>query len=1634
MKQNDWIVATINNPTFDVGDFQHVLDMNLDNTQMLSRDQYLKSRYIRENPNFQTDGQFDQNKFDTFYSQQVKRFGEFSTEKIIDNYEYSMWDVTRPNKGKVRQEIIQFTEVPNPDHIRLGIEGFNTVTQSNLSRKELAQKSKIFDNATGQYIDKSVNDISFTESPLEYFKSLFSEPLVYATYNEDGTHIDPFTKQEVKHQKGEWKLNDEGEYYTETLNGQSLVDKEIVSSGDYITSENSYLNKYDFFDSDGLDKSITGTVAKNLASIVPLVFLGPTGVMLYGGLFVGREMAKTLPMLYGMYQSFTGQEKQDSKLLNTIAAYGNKFTTGTSEYAQQNTFSAENFINLIGEVALQWGQQKAIANAFTRLTTGADKSLSAAYNKAAKEYLERSTDGLINGMTGRLQGAKLVEYAGGASQKEFAKLIESGKWMETPFGKAAVEKYVTAARTAMESRMRIGQDLFLVYMSLISNTDVYDSVLQKGGTPLEAAAIALGSTIGMFSVDKFLGLGEMFFENDVIRNSYRTAWRKEGSDIIDVIRRESGISSVEPSKKELTNIISRSINKARDFVTDYHSKIKDHTLGAFGKAIGEGLEEVSEELVTDISKSLGELAGKLGYASQTDYGAFENPFERYMMSFLGGYLGGGLFYGVDAYQRRNDPKIKEGEDELIYLIRNHKKADLMKELDRLHNQGKLGSTELSYETEKGEDGKGYFITADENHMSQNDYIYQKLQEVYNHLDTIINNNQVGLSEDQLFQNMILSESRYNAMRDFLQKKSYSTRYQEEFHNLSKQIVETDLAIEELNKTTQDPAKRNDPLYQEKLNELLAKKKELQEKRDQFLSGELSLPYIKKMLFAIDPRLCGQFMSVNINQFTREALGRSYDELSQAEREEINKRYEEYKRNEKFNLDEAFAIYEDLEKDLMPEIEGMSKYDAKKELERFQKMMEKHPSSQYLKWDSKLPTESEEEFKNRNTQLKNEDEETFKARKLKREQDIKAYNDAHYAEFVKDFADMGLDSSNYRLMHLALGSRRKDIVDMIIEGFQAGIVDPNDSTKLLQIDVETTNLVRKLLYSGKPLAEILKDLRTELTEKQKKAINEKYKDVKDQDSGWETLKMGLLDGKYEGEERLNKGQTLELLLNLKAYYDSKTDFAEGEASSFEEYLKVAGFNEKTIKQFNEMLNFASELNTIREQNNAIRYQVITELQNTGQIDPSNLTDEDLQLIEEQTNSRMQDINEDLTKKLVKQYPELQVEEGTILPLEQIEELYNQLQQQIIEVNEQSINQEIVDSVEQLVANFTPAITSKVDELSNNEYLKAFDSLEQNLYKQNPALQLFSRISTKIGNVDINIEEFLEALHKQYQEVENFQDFKLTDEQRNILKALRTNLQTVSALIYAASKNTDYNSPIGQNKSVNEFIKNHSDIFKSDQILPEMSEELGQFLLMELSVYENEINAWEQLAEANRVNKVQLFNEAEVALDKALKGFYDINKSRLVVKGINLLEGYTDETTVLEAERMLYNNVQNGLNESKFTLEDVFDIIPQIVTDIENIQNQVPSKLNQKLKYLNDYDKFTYFITTISLPIDQYRATLKNFIETNEKIVPISLQMYSGRIQQAMQTNPKYVNAALRYIQSKFKLNLPLLPNTTICIGV
>jgi len=59
-----------------------------------------------------------------------------------------------------------------------------------------------------------------------------------ATYDEDGTHYDPMVGHDVIHKKGDYKLNDNGTYYYETLNGRSAMGKEVLSTFDTLTVDN----------------------------------------------------------------------------------------------------------------------------------------------------------------------------------------------------------------------------------------------------------------------------------------------------------------------------------------------------------------------------------------------------------------------------------------------------------------------------------------------------------------------------------------------------------------------------------------------------------------------------------------------------------------------------------------------------------------------------------------------------------------------------------------------------------------------------------------------------------------------------------------------------------------------------------------------------------------------------------------------------------------------------------------------------------------------------------------------------------------------------------------------------------------------------------------------------------------------------------------------------------------------------------------------------------------------------------------------------------------------------------------------------------------------------------------------------
>lgn len=1536
MKQNDWIIASINNPTFTVGDFQNIADMSLDNTQLLSKDEYLKSNFIRNNELFKdNNGKFSEDKFTQFYDNAASNFAQFSTENIIDNYKYSIWDTHRPKDAQTRDIGFSISTVSNPQHLKIGIAGPNTVTLSDKSNRELAQNSKIYDPSTNTFLDKSVNDISLLSNPLEYFKSFLDEPLVYATYDEDTIEKDPSTGKDIKHFKGEWKVNDEGEYYTEKLNGRSLLGKTVVSTMDYVTNENSSINKYDPFDSDGLDKSTIGSVTKSLVQALP-IFIPYVG-MAYGGLLVGREMLKTLPMLYGIINSFNDDEVKDNKLLNTLAAYGEKLSGGVSDYSQQNTFTVENIANLFGEVVLQFGQQSAIINSITNLLARPKQAQITALLKANNKYRKEASDLFTKAYEGKISKSQLSSYLGTDNIADVAKLANSG-WENTIVGKAAIETYMAPVKSMIEKRTRLGQDLALMYMALVSNTDVYNQVLEKGGTGKEAAAITLGSIAGMFSVDRFLGLGEMFFQKPASRLTLRESSKKAVNDFLGTTNKKIDTTT----KNGIIGALKKGVVIGKNAVKNYFERANNGTLSLVGKSLGEGLEEVSEELVSDFSKWAGEIAGDLGYASQTDYGAWDNAFERYAMSFVGGSLGGAMFGLKEVYDNK-DVKKEEYDNKLTYLLRQGKRNDIVNEISKMYKKdpSRFGSTELSYDL--GTDG--VYLTASENRKSQAQTNYDNLVRAIDQLDMILERNNLKLSENDLFNKLVQGEYNEIALSDFLKgdnigdvkEVSYLSNFQNDFQKLLIDIKDKELEIQQKINSVPDQAKKTDSQYNEELDKLKKEKQELTDKLN-YLFGEGSLGYVEKTLFAMDPILNQHFGTFNFNQFVRERYSKSASELSEAELQSANEAFG--KLSIKQNLDTAFDLFKKMGENINPSIKELQSLNPKELMDSIKELRDGDPLKKLLSNEDKLESETMEEYLSLQAPKEGETKEQYNERVRIHNENIKKYNEDNIHKWIQEYLKTPITSTDRRSLAAYIGQGIQTLLRNATSDLTS--FDNNISQELRDI------IINKgiKLEDGAANDELRNDIKNKIKDKIGSAITD-------------------IEVYGDSKKVLNKVDDL-INKNIEELKKSYPEYNHTNGA-------ITNWDLAIIKELDENL-YNEVLNTLDEEG-------ITNI-NTAEIIDGEFKNNETYIAVNEDNK--EDIIKNDSDKYYRQY-------------------------------ENDLN-------------------VLIDTLKNNDVYKTLTELENNQTINNPIIPILKEVSKQSNNENLDIEEFLQGIYNIFSRSDNPQDFQLSKEQIDKLKQILQDLDIAWSFIYAASSDK-------HNKHINQFANNHKDVFKKYKNLPEIDENIANYLLNEINNYKKEINLWIQRSEQNTKEIKQKIIKSNKAVTKGLIDFFKNNREAFKLKNIDLLNGFENLTiedtlsSLLSIQNLIYSNYKNN---SSIQLEDILDeILSKLGIKVENLLNQDSIRLDENFKasLLTDYNKFQIIVSSIAIDYISFYENLLEKLESNNDLIPIVSQEFSARIAYAQQENPELINRALKYIKDKNDNNyLDYLRNTTITEGL
>lgn len=1615
---NDWLVANINNPDFTVSDFKNIADMSIDNTQFLKKDQYLKSDFIKNNPAFKgNNGDFDQKKFDKYYDQRLQDFQQFKNGKTPAGFELDVFDTLRTPNDKVRSNGLKIGRGYNPDRQKIGIEGVNVWSKPEHSRSELAQTQKIFNSETGKFENWTPNDNALfngkSDFGLSWLKSLFSDPLVLAQYEEDTVD-----KDGTKHKKGDYKLNEEGTYYYETLGGRSPIGKQVLSSLDTLTVDGTKLNKYDFFDSDDIEKSVGGVIAKNVATLIPMFVGGPIGTV-YSTALIAREMAKSLPMLYGMTTALFS-DSETPKWMNTIAAMGDKFTSGTSDYAKEHTFSVENFGNLISDVALQWGQQKGIAQAINKL-------------KGSKNYVEEAME----------DAAKL--YKAKASSMPMQALSQTGNWQDSVLGAACIKKYLPAAEKAMKESTQLGRDASLAYMAIVSNSDVYGDALQHGASKQDAAAIALGSTLGMYAVDKYAHLGELFFD-DATEDSVKAVRNAIKNELLGEVdekgARKGGLKAIfdqtkasndTPANKIVRNIHA-ALDKTKSILSNYADDLAYHTTGFLGKAAGEGLEEVSEELVTDTAKSIYQLAGFLGADTSTsNVGAWDNALERYSMSFLGGTLGGGIFYAKEAFNGASYKRDKSNE-ELATLIRNGHVGELRDEVEKLRKKGKLGSTKLSAsDYEITSKGKRVWLTTNNEGDSQNQKIADLINDKITAIDTVINNNQVGLTDDQLFNTMVLGEQRYQMYKDIAPITNYYEDFNEVLSNLIKaeldyrtasQTLDGSTELTDSNKITDQKLRALTPEQQQNRNNALAvlqqKVEKARQAKDEFLSGDTSLDYTRKLNFALDPNLHSPFMDIDAEALWKEQFGnKSMDEIS--DEDKLHFYTVVLPEKQKFQTKEAITKswdrFKQIEKVINPELHNLTDNapQFKQWHQKFQQIVSQLDSkdliSSYANYDTKLDTESDDEYNARNSKLVDpvsgqeiETDQDFINRKNNRTRQIEALNDQKDAEWVNNIMQQLAVVGN-QLDPIAVGTLKKLIPKRIKDVLARKI-------QLAPLSNEVKSILGNLNTDLSNTKEVLDTIKNSALAKTKSLVKQKaasipkvYTNFKGEELNPEDLFM--IDG-------IEDMTIQELIDNPSQLYDIDDDQKQDIVNQLQTITdpELQDQIQNTLANINDPQATIQNLNQIWK--SAPKYKNIIE----------NL----LSLYEFK-------ISKEQSDKVVNNLTDLV---SVISPDTSISSLVN---------DDMGIQDQLDSDVESYVQTLTQSVNNEVNSLvadvGNNAIVKLHNSIQNTI--KNPVIELVKSLAGKVLDKTQmpDVIDTLTKLDTNFDEVENIGELVLDGEQMKTLQNTRDALAMVATYLYAASSTPTGNNVIGHNKVMNEYAKKHSDTIQNWEELPEIDDDYATIYQEQLNQFIKTLDAWIDLSNNNDINKRRQFEETDKALTRSFNGLWQANKQHFVIdvkdKHYNLLEGSLDDNvpdvSLFNYEKAFYGNFQKALQESGMSVSEFLkesNILDKLIS-FNQLGDQRNTRLNPKMQYgdMSEYDKLQYLATILSLnPIDFYNF-LKTSVGQNSDKAPIASQEYASKVAIA-QTTQTYRDI-MKYAFDKSGSNLYNANNTVIITG-
>lgn len=837
-KKNDWFATLLFQPNMTLQDFANN-DITPDNTSINTREYYKNIPQVIEA--FKNEkGQFDETKFDTFYQSALSVYNDYANSKfenkLLETFEYDPFDYFAPAGSKIKDNLPSLEVTANPERRSAGLENIFGRGNSTMSVREVAQQNKVFNWDTQTFEDWTPNEKG------GIWKALKRPTLVLATWDDDGTH--EVNGRILQHKKGDLKFNEDGDTYYETLGDRDIYGKQVLNIEDTLTVDGSIWNKYDFFDSDGLDKSFGGTIAKLVFKVGPMLipYVGPV----YGALSAGTELAQLIPTLMKSINGIIGGDNDSDfiKKLNQIEGYASRFDSSVSDYSQQKLLSWENLGKMIEDTSLQLFQQRVIAQIPKILTNAPDsikvrklgRNLALAY-MAGTSSQQAYSEFKQAGATDAVAGLGMLSVMGGLyglmNQNYFRNFLFKGTYMDEAPTKQAVKDLAQ---------------------------EVKDNITKWSvNTPKQAASFVTKGK--KFFQDQFKKYNKIDVINSATNEATEEVMEEVTSDLAKALFAAGSALGIDMTESE----------KNLDFQWSVQDATQRYLMSFFGGAIGgpvfqlhtkwqNRLHGISNNLATS---SDNQTAQEIVYLIRQ--GRTEDIKKELDRLHKKGKLGDvnlsgmtGEFVNVD-----NEPQIKfynaefgESQNDVVY-------KQLIDYIDRVDS----------------------LITSEG--LKVPDEVLKNLQ-VYQ---------QEGKPYDVIAETILSSSVTTQIFNDFNDISTKMLRKAAELSKLEKSEPNTPIT----NETQKAIAEQNNNNLE--IQKIKQEIEDLRSQRDAILRGDKTGYYFGQALFATNSAVNSAFVNMGLHNYVKAVYGKDFDLLNSDEQKIAKENFEEYSQ-----LDEKTKVY------------------------------------------------------------------------------------------------------------------------------------------------------------------------------------------------------------------------------------------------------------------------------------------------------------------------------------------------------------------------------------------------------------------------------------------------------------------------------------------------------------------------------------------------------------------------------------------------------------------------------------------------------------------------------------------------------------------------------------------------------